>query len=77
MNDPVLALARRVERLEQTAVRYRQGVVTATAPLSVALGGSDIAYTDVKQLAGVTLAIGEPVAVLTFGADLLVLGRIT
>lgn len=70
-------LIQRVQTLERQAIKYRQGVITDDSPLSVALGGSDTPFTDVKRLDdGATLAVDDLVAVLTFGNDLLVLGRI-
>ena len=53
----------------------RVGVITDTAPLSVALGGADLAYTDVKAIA-TGLAVDDVVSVLQFGNDLLILGKI-
>lgn len=77
MNTRMLRdLLDRLARLERYQVRYRQGVVTAISPLSVAIGGSDVPYTSVRVLRGAALRIGDPVAVLTFGNDLLVLGAI-
>jgi len=77
IDHAVLDLARRVTELERTQVRYRQGVVTATSPLSVTLGGSTVAYTSVKALVQpVALAVNDVVAVLAWGSDLIVLGRI-
>ena len=70
------ALLQRINALERQQVKYRQGVVTDDSPLSVALGGSEIPYTNVKRVAGGTLAIGDVVAVLTFGNDLIVLGKV-
>lgn len=73
--DVINDLIRRLDKLERTAVRYRAGEITDTSPLSVALGGSDVAYEDVRALAhGPT--VGDQVAALVFGNDLLVLGRI-
>lgn len=77
MNQDMLrSLMGQVQDLERRGVRYRQGTVTALSPLSVALGGSSTAYTSVKQLERGPLAVGDVVAVLTFGNDLLVLGPI-
>lgn len=76
--DPRLLqkLQAQLRDLERGQVRYRQGLVTATSPLSVALGGSDVSYTDVAALDGGIFAVNDVVAVLTFGNDLLVLGKI-
>jgi hypothetical protein len=77
MDDRTLReLLERISALEQRSVRYRQGVITDTSPLSVALGGSDVSYESVKQLEGTVLAVDDVVAVLTFGNDLLVLGKL-
>lgn len=78
MLDPrtITELLRRVGSLERAAIRFRLGEVTDDSPLSLTLGGSDISYTDVQALAGLQLTVGDTVAVLTFGNDLLVLGRL-
>lgn len=78
MNWPevVRDLTRRLDTLNRIAVRYRQGEITSLSPLSVDLGGSGIPYTSVRALPGSALAIGDVVAVLTWGNDLLVLGRV-
>lgn len=65
----------RFRKLEREGVRYRQGVVTDDSPLSVALGGSDTPYTGVVALDASILKVGDTVATLTFGNDLIVLGR--
>lgn len=64
----------RLAKLEREAVRLRRGVVTDDSPLSVALGGSDIAYSDVPRLAGPTVEVDDSVAVLSRGNDLLMAG---
>jgi len=69
-------LLKRVKTLENEVVRLRRGVVTDGSPLSVALGGSDVAYEDVRALDGPLLDTGDPVAVLLRGNDLLVLGAL-
>lgn len=75
MNDQTLKdIDRRLKALEQTTVRYRAGEITDTAPLDVALGGSDVAYEDVQALGPV--ATGDQVATLVWGNDLLVLGAL-
>ncbi len=68
-------LLRRIGGLERRAMQHHTGLVTAVAPLSVALGGSSTSYTAVSQLEG-GLAVGDKVSVVAFGYDLLVLGRI-
>lgn len=76
MNEDTLRdLMRRLGELERTAVRFRAGEITDTSPLSVALGGSDIAHQDVSTVqAGVS--VGDHVAALTWSNDLLVLGAL-
>lgn len=75
MNDQILKeILRRLQRLEQTSVRYRAGEVTDVAPLDVALGGSDVSYEDVTAVG--PLADGDQVATLLWGNDLLVLGSL-
>lgn len=64
----------RLGRLEKQSVRYRQGEITSLSPLSVALGGADTAYTSVRALKGVALAVGDVVSVAIFGNDLIILG---
>lgn len=68
---------RKFDALRRVTVRYRQGEVTAVSPLSVALGGSDVSYTNVKTLRGASMSVGNIVACLTFGNDVLVLGKVT
>lgn len=60
----------------RTRAKLRIGVVSATAPLAVKLGGSDVAYTDVRRLASYVPTVGDTVAVLVAGNTLLVLGNI-
>lgn len=67
----------RITHLERDTVRLRKGVVTDDSPLSVALGGSDIAYEGVPALDGPTLATDDIVSVLAYGNALLVLGEPT
>jgi hypothetical protein len=69
-------LDRRLRALENTAVRYRAGEITGTAPLDVALGGSDTSFEDVAALTA-DMQVGDIVAALTWGNDLLVLGKLT
>jgi hypothetical protein len=77
VNDDVRkALERRLSRIERDMVRFRRGEVTDDSPLSVALGGSDVAYTDVKAVEGQTFTVTDQVAVLLWGNDLIVLGVI-
>jgi hypothetical protein len=75
MNDQMLRdLLRRVSVLERNQVRLRVGEVTGTAPLDVALGGSDVSYDDVRSVQPV--GSGDQVAALTAGHDLIVLGPV-
>lgn len=77
--DPrtALKLVGRLDDLDHRATQVRLGVITDTDPLSVALGGSDTPYTTVKQIDAAPLAIDDVVAVLRFGRDLLILGRLS
>lgn len=68
---------KRIAELKRLSVRYRQGEITDLDPLSVDLGGSGVPHTNVKTLPAGELEVGDIVAVLTFGNDLLVLGKIT
>lgn len=72
--DIIEPLLRRLKALEDAQVRFRKGTVTSVSPLSVALGGATTPYVGVRSLGPV--AVGDLVAVLTFGNDLLVLGAI-
>lgn len=75
--DPqaIRELLERLGALERQSVRYRQGVVTTASPLAVALGGSSVPYSSVKTIA-TGLLVNDVVAVLMFGNDLLVLGKV-
>lgn len=66
----------RLRRIEQGAVRYRQGVVADDSPLTVKLGGSDVAISASKIASVGALAVGDVVSVLAFGNDVLVVGAI-
>lgn len=70
------SLLKRLEVLERTAVRARLGEVTDDSPLTITLGGADTEIASAPALADAPLATGDPVAVLTHGNGLLVLGRI-
>lgn len=78
MDDQALReLLRRVQELERTTVRYRQGEVADTGPLDVTLGGASTIIENAPRLvAAGELAASDPVAALTFGNGLLILGRI-
>jgi len=69
------ALLLRLDALERQQVRYKMGTVTATGPLKITLGGSTVEHTSVKSLV-TGLAVSDKIAVLTFGHDLLVVGKI-
>lgn len=69
-------LQRRLEALERTSVRARLGEVTDDSPLTVTLGGADTAIASAPALADAAFATGDPVAALTYGNGLLVLGRV-
>lgn len=75
MDDRTLtALMNRIEQLERESVRLRLGEITDEAPLSVALGASDVAYEDVKATG--PAALGDVVAALRRGNDIVVLGAL-
>lgn len=69
-------LLRRLKQLEDRSVKHRIGVVTDTDPLSVALGGSDVPHTSVRCLYAGPIEEDDVVSCLTFGRDLIVLGKI-
>lgn len=69
-------LLKRLEVLERTSVRARLGEVTDDSPLTVTLGGADAEIASAPHLADAPFATGDPVAALTYGNGLLVLGRI-
>lgn len=64
-----------IAEIARTMVRFRLGVITATGPLEVSLGGADVSI-EATSLAGSPIGVGDPVAVLTFGSDALILGVI-
>lgn len=65
------ALVERLDRIEKEMMRFAVGEVTALSPLTVKVSGASTAFTGVKAIASVT--VGEIVAVLRWGNDLLVL----
>jgi hypothetical protein len=75
-DDTLREILNRLGELDRRAVRYRQGTVTTVSPLAVALGGSSTSYTSVKALAGFRPVVGDVVAALIFGNDMLVLDRV-
>lgn len=66
----------RISDVERAGVRYRQGVVAAISPLTVKLGGSDVAVQATALESAGPLVVNDVVAVLSFDADLLVIGTI-
>lgn len=66
----------RLRRLEDLSARVRIGTVTDTSPLTVTLGAGDVEYADIRCIDGIDLSVDDTVAALTWGHDLLVLGRI-
>jgi hypothetical protein len=73
-NRTLQDIDRRLRAIERKMPRIRRGVVSNSSPLSVKLGGSDAAYSDLPQLAGSHPAPGDSVAALTTGHDAAVLG---
>lgn len=68
-------LQRRLEVLERTTVRYRQGVVADPSPLDVTIG--DVTVEAVPGLAATQpVTDGGNVALLTFGNALIALGEV-
>lgn len=66
----------RISDVERHAVRYRQGVVAGLNPLTVKLGGSDVAVQATRLADVGDLQAGDVVSVLSFDADLLVIGQV-
>ena len=69
-------IIRRLDKLERGGVTLRIGELTNDSPFSVASGGSEVPYTNVPCIAAYSPTIGDRVAVLTQGNDLLVLYEI-
>lgn len=70
-------IQRRLAALESRKPAYRGGQVISVEPLSVALGGSDVAYENVSQLVTpIALETGACVATVVTGNDVLVLGEV-
>lgn len=78
MHDQVVtSLHRKLGDLERRGAKLRLGVVSAIAPLSVLLGGSTSAFTDVRPVDGAApLNIGDTIAALVAGNTLIVLGAV-
>lgn len=68
-------LLRRLKALEERST-LRQGVVTATAPLSVTIGASSVAFTGCKRLSSYTPTIGDTVRVEITNGPPLILGKV-
>lgn len=76
MDDRVIGdLHRRFGEIDRRAGKPRLGVVTALGPLTVAMGGATATYTNVHQIAGHDLKVGDTIDALMFGNDIFVLGR--
>lgn len=70
-------LLKRLEVLERTTVRARLGETSVADPLDITLGGADTIIEDAPRLASAgRLTAGDPIAALTYGNALLVLGRV-
>lgn len=75
MNEKLLhELMGRLDVLDRNAVRLRIGQVTATSPLTVSVGGSATPQAGAHSLTA--LSVGNRVAILVSGNDMLVLGVI-
>ena len=73
----IKAIRAEIDAIKDTMPSIRRGVVTTASPLAVAVGGSDVSYTDCKRLASYTPTIGDQVMVMIIGGvDLIVLGKI-
>lgn len=66
----------RISDVERHAVRYRQGVVAGLNPLTVKLGGSDVPVQATRLVDVGDLQVNDVVSVLSFDADLLVIGQV-
>lgn len=66
----------RLGGLAKFTPRVRKGLVTATSPFSVTIGGASVPYTSIKRLSSYAPTIGDDVLVLTWQQDMLVLGKI-
>lgn len=66
----------RFNEAERKAVHYHTGTVTIAVPLAVLLGGSVTALTSVKHLSSYSPVVGDVVGAISFGNDMLVLGKI-
>lgn len=67
----------RLKHLERTSARLRKGVVTAVGPLAVDLGDAGVAHSNVSAIDGLALGVGDVVAALMRGNEVVVLGRLT
>lgn len=76
--DALAAIIDQLNQLAATATNYRQGVVTAITPnLQVSLGQSAVSYTNVSMIDGIDISVGDTVACIVMGNDMLVLGPMT
>lgn len=64
----------RVRALEAATAKIRRGVVTATSPLTVTIGGS-APYANVWRLYSYSPTINDDVMILTWEHDMIVLGK--
>jgi hypothetical protein len=71
--DPLLDLQRRVQELERTVVRLRIGDVIGPTGSDITLGDSATTITGVPMVG--RQSVGDTVAVLTAGAQILALGH--
>lgn len=67
---------RKIKALERTRVRMRQGTVASLTPLTVYIGGSDVAVA-AMGINGDDYTVADRVSILQWGTDLLVVGRPT
>lgn len=62
-------------KIKRAMVEHRRGEITGLAPLQVTLGGASVPFEDVRSITG-GLQVGDQVSALTFGNDMIVLGRL-
>lgn len=72
-----LAIILKPSREGLSELRLREGVVTATSPLTITVGASAVAIPNVRRLSSYSApAVDDVVMILQAGADLLVLGPV-
>lgn len=77
MNDEVaIDLQSQIDELRRSTARPRQGVVTATSPLTIKLGGSTDTYASVQRLSSYTPTVADLIEVLMYGNTCIVLGKV-